>query len=323
MAWGNSLTSYRTWGFPTITDYDHAARREAETKPIRGDANGTKPLGDRKKKYVNIRTDAPDPNTKNPDIVCRMGNTDIVRYKPNGDVVVNIGGWASATINDFLWHLLGLPARTYDNKTWVKCFYKALPNETAVSGEYVLPNNRDVTFRKDEVARVWLSCDVAPAMTHKVIREKSNLVRKSYPAFTQYLRNMVKLRTETKETKHWTGEINVERVITVTVDEMKALNIDARIPNLEFRKRGEPAAMNLRVMMLSDDPAQHYLAFILIIRGAYAWSYVPAAGLSVFDHVVTDFYNKLLLFIHKNEVLEEVPTDTNTAKRDTYRRWFE
>ena len=322
MAWGNSLTSYRSWGFPTITDYKDAARREAETKPIRGDVNGTKPLGDRKKKYINIRTDAPNPNTKNPDIVCRMGNTDVVRYKPNGDVVVNVGGWTSSTINDFLWHLLGLPVRTFDNRSWVKCFYKRNSKETAVGGEFVFPPNKDITFRKDELTRGWVTSDVQPAFTHKVNREKSNLVRKSYAPFTQYLRNMIKLRLEIIEKKHWTGSVEVERVVTITSKEMQAEGIESNVPKLEFRPRGDSAAQNVRGMMLSDDPAQYYRAFLHIIRGTYAWNYVPAVGISVYEDAIGDFYNKLLLFIHKKEVLEVAISDDNKSKRDPYGQWF-
>ena len=319
MSWNNS---YRTWGFPTMTTYDQAAYHEAQVKPIRGDKNGTKPLGDRKKKYINVRK-VETTSTENPDIVCRMGNTDVVRYKRSGDVVVNIGGYSSATTNDFLGQLLHMDVRTFDNKSWVKCFYQSSPMETATSGEYVLPNNKNVVFRMDAITRQWVTADVIPAYTHKVNREKSNLVRKSYTTFTRYLRNMVKLRTEITEKKHWTGDIVVERVVTISNEEMASLGIKSGYgERLQFKPHSNAMAQNVRGMMMSDDPEQHYTAFAQIVKGASGYSYMPQKGIAVYADAIGDFYNKFLLFVHKNDVLEKVISTSDTAKRDPYGTWF-
>ena len=45
MAWGNRSG----WDLPTLRNYKEASDWEAAVKPIRGDKNGTKPLGDRRK----------------------------------------------------------------------------------------------------------------------------------------------------------------------------------------------------------------------------------------------------------------------------------
>lgn len=313
MAWGRG--SYRNWGFPPILTYDQAARHEAAVKPIRGDAYGTKPLGDRKKKYNSIIKDE-----ATQDIIARLHNTDVVRYKPNGDIVVNNGGWATASTHDFLGALLHLPVRTFDSNSWISCYYQHSPMEEAVQGEYVMPNNVDITLRA--TGNGWATSDVVMPYTHKVNRVKANLVRKSYPSFTRYLRNMIKLRTELREKRHWTGETEVERIITVTQPELVELHMDARTQFLQLRKSGEDVAQNVRGMMLSDDPEKHYTAFVQIVRGAFAWGYIPAAGISVYANAIIDFYNQLLLFIHKYDVLERVPCDNGKAKRDPYGGWF-
>lgn len=321
MSWNNT---YRTWGFPTMSTYDQAAYHEAQVKPIRGDKNGTKPLGDRKKKYINIRKDETT-SAENPDIVCRMGNTDVVRYKRNGDIVVNIGGYASATTNDFLGQLLHMSMRTFDNNAWVDCVYQHNPIEDAIKGEYIMPRNADVVFRRDAVTRQWVTADVMPAFTHKVNREKSNLVRKSYASFTRYLRNMVKLRTEISEKRHWTGETVVERIVTISTEELTNLGIQASTgyaSRLQFRPHCDSMAQNIRGMMISDDTEQHYKAFAHIVRGASGYSYMPAKGLYVYAEAIVEFYNKFLLFAHKDDVLEKALSDTNAAKRDPYGAWF-
>jgi len=315
MAYGQ----YRTWGFNTLLDYDQAARWESEIKPIRGDANGTKPLGVRNKKHMNIHKDE---DTQ--DIVIRLNShRDAVRYRPNGDIVINIGGYANIGMHEFLGQLLGMDVRTYDYNAWVKCFYKANPMETAVSGEYIMPLNTDMVFRMDAITRQWVTSDVAPAFTHKVNREKSNLVRKSYAPFTRYLRNMVKLRTEILEKPHWTGDRVVERVVTINNEELANLGIKTGYPErIQFRKHSDSVAQNVRGMMISDDPEQHYKAFAHIAHGASGYSYMPQRGIAVYDYAITDFYNKFLLFAHKDDVLERVVSDNNSAKRDPYGAWF-
>ena len=314
MAYGQ----YRTWGFNALLDYDQAARWESLVKPIRGDANGTKPLGVRNKKYNSIRRDE-----ATQDIICRINNRDAVRYRPNGDIVINVGGYANITMHEFLGQLLGMSVRTYDYNAWVKCFYKGNSMETAVAGEYIMPLNTNMVFRMDAITRQWVTSDVAPAFTHKVNREKSNLVRKSYASFTRYLRNMVKLRTEITEKKHWTGDIVVERVVTISNEELANLGIKTGYnERINFRKSSDSLAQNVRGMMISDDPEQHYRAFAYVAHGASGYSYMPQRGLAVYDYAITDFYNKFLLFAHKQDVLEKVVSSSDSAKRDPYGAWF-
>ena len=74
--------------------------------------------------------------------------------------------------------------------------------------------------------------------------------------------------------------------------------------------------------MMSDDPAKHYLAFVQIVRGTFSWGYIPSNGITVYADGIIDFYNKFLLFIHKHDVLERVPSDSAKAKRDPYGAWF-
>jgi len=315
MAYGQ----YRTWGFNALLDYDQAARWESEIKPIRGDANGTKPLGVRNKKHMNIRRDE---DTQ--DIVLRLnGRSDAVRYRPNGDIVINIGGYANIGMHEFLGQLLLMDVRTYDYNAWVKCFYKGSPMDTAVSGEYIMPLNTDMVFRMDAITRQWVTSAVAPAFTRKVNRTKANLVRKSYASFTRYLRNMVKLRTEITEKQHWTGDKVVERVVTISTEELTGLGIkDNYQQRIQFRSYSDDIAQNVRGMMISDDPEQHYRAFAHIAHGASGYSYMPQRGINVYANAITDFYDKFLLFAHKHDVLERVVSDNNKAKRDQYGAWF-
>lgn len=327
MAWGNS--SYYSWGFRALLDYADAVQWEANVKPIRGDVNNTKPLGNRRKKHINIKK---DPTTQ--DIVVNFGCTEIVRYKPNGDVIINNGGWVSASTHEFLWALLRLPMRTFDGKAWVKCFYQPkdqdmgtlIPIErpVATAGEYILPNNTPVKFRLDPISNQWVSSELAMPFTHKVNREKANLVRKSYANFKRYLSGIVKLRTEVREKSYWGGQTETERVVVISGEELSQHRLRENSNNsvLRFNNASDELGKKVRNLMLSDNADDNYKAFLYIVRGQYAYGYVPNTGIAVYSDAVFEFYNRMLLFIHKHEVLDKEPMGTDHAKRDPYGAWF-
>lgn len=329
MSWGRS----RSWGFPPLMSYAEVAKWETLVKPIRGDKNGTKPLGDRRKKWNNINR---DPDTQ--DIFINYASTEIARYKPDGDIIVNNGGWVSATTHDFIYNLLRLHIRTMDRKARVSCFYHHEANDSnpelmnishepkAVAGEFVMPNNRPVTFRMDPINQQWTTSDVLLPYTHKVNREKSNLVRKSYAKFKRYMSGIVKLRTEVREKTYWNGQNETERLVVITKEELAQYTNATRGRNQPFLRlipACDDMAQNLRGMMLSDDPQLNYSAFLQIARSAYGYGYVPHGGFAVYVDAIFDAYNKILLFIHKHEVLERVQTEADSAKRDAYGAWFE
>lgn len=325
MTWGRN----RSWGFPPIMDYASAARHEANVKPIRGDKNGTKPLGDRRKKWNNINR---DPNSH--DIFINYGSTEIVRYKPNGDVIVNNGGWPTATTHDFLYALLRLHVRTFDSKAWVSCYYQPgdihdnqlgiIEKPVAVSGEWVMPNNTPLTFRMDTLSRQWVTSDIELPYTHRVNRQKANLVRKSYAKFRHYLIGITKLRTETREQTRWNGEVETERVVVVSKEELssRGFPVSASSTHLVLRKHGEDTAKRVDQLMRSDDADANYEAFLQLVRGTYGYGYIPHAGIAVHPHALIEFYDKLLLFIHKDSVLVRTPAARAKAKRDPYGAWF-
>jgi hypothetical protein len=195
----------------------------------------------------------------------------------------------------------------------------------AVSGEYIFPNNTPVTFWHDEISRSWVTSDITLPYTHKVNREKSNLVRKSYANFRRYLSGIIKLRTETRETPYWGGGTKTEHLILVTKEELSSHGFASNhsATHIRFNKASTGLAREARDYMLSTDPNDNYKAFLHIIRSVYGYGFIPHQGIGVYTKDIMPFLNKLLLFIHKNEVLERVSNETAKAKRDPYGAWFE
>lgn len=292
--------AHRPWGIPYILSYQSALNHEANVKPIRGDKNGTKPLGDRKRKYFNIRRDGDD-------VVVRMHSTDIARYKPDNRIIINNGGWVSSSTHDMFGELLGLPMWTFNSKAWVSGY------ANGVKGDYLVPSGQDVTITANE-AGGWNLDGITAPTTHKVSRKAANAARKQYANFKRYLSGMLKVRLETIKQRTWQGEMEMQ-VVRLGYDEMQSVN------TINLSKRDYDRAQNLRGMMLSEDTNNHYVALLHIARSAYGSYYVPRQGILIEPESVMAFFDKLLLFIHRDEVLTEVPMEGG-AKRDPYAAWF-
>lgn len=315
MAWGNRSG----WSLPTLRNYKEASDWEAAVKPIRGDKNGTKPLGDRRKKYMNIRREGDD-------IVLRLYNSDLVRFKPDGDVLVSNGGYPTASTHDFIGYTIHLPIRTYDGKSWVSCFRAADMVTDLQLGEYPFPNNEFVTFRAVDRSPYWVTSHVDRPFTHQIIREKANLVRKHYASFKRYAMGIMKLRSEIHEETSWTGDVIRTEAFTITRDELDQFNLLDKRPQFvatrgAFRRGDERIAMQINEWMLSDDAGQQYKALLHMVRSVHGY-YVPHNGICVEPRTVIDFMNLLILFIHKDSVLQKVYHEDGKPKRDAYGAWF-
>lgn len=99
---------------PHIADYDKAVRLEANIKPIRGRDTSTKPLTSRRQDQLTIRKDADN-------IVIKLYRTDIITFKPSGEIEILLGNWLTRTtvsvISDVLWWC---DARLVHGNVWYK-----------------------------------------------------------------------------------------------------------------------------------------------------------------------------------------------------------
>lgn len=164
-----------------IRDYARACESEARIKPIRGTT--LKPLGPRRHKEMQIL------KQPNEDIVCRLYQTDVVTYKPNGDIVVQVGGWASPTTTAFMMNVLGNHFWQFDNQVWVR----ARTEEQGEDKSFPLLTQGDNVFRRIRSGDLLLT-NPQSCKTHKINREGANNVRKRYESFRNYIDRMFRLR---------------------------------------------------------------------------------------------------------------------------------
>jgi hypothetical protein len=114
-----------------MLSYDSALKKHQSIKPIRGRSDqNTRPLARRGNDNLTIRQDP-----SNSDIVVRLYQTDIIRYKSGGDGynnLIELDPYPSVLTNRVMWSILG----PHTNTHWSDRDYP-LPNHiTEVGGRY-------------------------------------------------------------------------------------------------------------------------------------------------------------------------------------------
>lgn len=217
-----------TKGIRTFNSYKEASDWEAAVKPVRGDKNNTKPLGVRYKKHMNIRRE------ENGDIIIRFYSTDIITYHPNGTITLDHGGYKTQSTASLMMAVLPWrvrPQLRYGHM-WMWGDY-AEEGCATHTGRYCLPRKAVIEFNPE--TRNYRIHNPEPVYVHNIDRKNKNLVMKEYAGFLAYFKAMTALRAED-------GEI--------------VLGDDERSPYLY------PQDLDNR--MRSDDPADHYDAFLSV-----------------------------------------------------------
>ena len=157
-------------GLRRVQDYAKAVEIEAEIVPIRGKSPECKPL-DRKrhKQSVTIRRVGED-------VVVKAYSTDVLTYKPDGEIVVDTGGFSTMSTADVIGRVLGMSVRAYGDRLWI---YQR------VGGWYVL--GRGTRLVRGEVV------NPIHVPVRQLNRKKTKVVRDQYRPFMDYARGMCKL----------------------------------------------------------------------------------------------------------------------------------
>ena len=171
-----------TSGVPMLHNYEQAAAHEAKIKPIRGRAVECKPVGQRNITHATIRRDADD-------IVVRIYRTDIVRYKPDGRIIVNQGGHASNATRAYLNAMMKGYFGSHQGVTiW---------SDSNTKGWFIMHDRADNIFIPDpENPDRHIFTNPIPQVTHKKDRAGMKAIRARYAPFIRYMKNVKKLQGE-------------------------------------------------------------------------------------------------------------------------------
>lgn len=297
-----SLSWRTTCAIPYLPDYAAASKREAETKPIRGDEFKRKPLGRRDQKYRHIQrlpdnsigifdgwSHWQDASQRAPDI----------QFFENGEIhVYTAPGWNKATPNDVLTEVMGVHVFTEGRKAWIKYDGGMTPlreraKATYVSGKGWVPPTEESTpsiFRRNEAGR--LECLNPLALTtHVVSRKGAKAVRERYMGALDYIDALVRLRRDDPPKWEEIARAFSERF---TGEELTSWHTFNKIPEVHLSSFKREHALSLTALMQSDDLNDHYKAYLWLQRGA---GHTP--------EIIKAHADKVLAWVHRDEWFKE------------------
>lgn len=148
-------------------------------KPIRGRSEEVRPIGDRRRDHERIEMDG--------DVVaCRLYNTQVVRYYPDGTIGLQCGGWDSPLTADFIHEHSPWQCFKRHNKLWVM-----VPSEAEKYTYYPVPSGGELRF--SHVDGYWRP-EKEVIITKQVIdRDKAKANREPFKPFLQWAKAFMAL----------------------------------------------------------------------------------------------------------------------------------
>jgi len=180
-----------TEGVLYLRCYTAAVQWEANVKPIRGRTPECKPLGDRRKTNVTIRREGDD-------IIARLYSTDIVRWKPDGTIIVRQDGHESQTTRKYLNALLAPHFGSWQGVTYV---WRGLDDDeekpSSAMGHLLHAYEDNIFVGEPNNVRPLHFVNPKPCVVHVKDRAGSKAVREQYAGFIRYVKNIKKLMGDT------------------------------------------------------------------------------------------------------------------------------
>ena len=168
---------------PYIDSYEKALAKWHSTKPIRGRTPEIRPLGQRRDCDVySIRK-----NVWTNVIECVLYTTPVVRFTPEDEVILNFGGWASSSTCQFVGGVLRNVYAGRQRGNVVLSFSNGAKAMLGTNEELVLVRGAHGG---------WVPRAKQTLYNYRINRKEANNVRKSVSEFRDYLKGIVKLKTE-------------------------------------------------------------------------------------------------------------------------------
>lgn len=169
--------NYRNSGISRIFDYAQAVKWFDDTPPIRGKGRnaGVKPLGHRNRVHFQIHKRDGDA------IACRLYDTDVVTYYPNGDIVVKPLGYTTMTTANFISDVLGIHAYIHDKSLQIGV--QGLPYRI----------KQQLTLRRNEQGSLTV-VEAEKFHTLNINRKVKKEALASIAPFEAYVRQQMKIR---------------------------------------------------------------------------------------------------------------------------------
>jgi hypothetical protein len=275
------MLNYKTYyDLPTLRSYEAALKHFEKVKPIRGDANGTKPVGRRDQKWLSIYM-------REDKAVCigSMWNREraLLAYYPDGRVAIEQG--IGASCRERIQRIAGLNIRRKNNEDWVAA--AAHVDGSEVVGHYPLrlkynSDRKAVFILRENGVAIYLN--PVPVYKHTINRKVKAELTARYKPFMQYVEAMAKLSADPTQFSQWDKEsMDNPRIPMFTLDQRDALGIPNKHLYSRYNNHQDTLAEFL-TLVDSGDTENWYKAMVWLQVGY--WKLLLNEAKTSFTHVV-------------------------------------
>jgi len=155
-----------------------------------------------------------DDGERKPSYECVLYSTTVVRFRPDGVVVVRDGGYVTQSTHAFIRRLTSVSVSTHEGATVLHAF----------NGKFEIPrgsNSSDSTsllMRKNENGQYEV-LNGEPQYKLEINRTGTSAIRRRYAEFIKYFDSMVALRKEAADGRYW-GQANGSEIVKFTEEEL-------------------------------------------------------------------------------------------------------
>jgi hypothetical protein len=288
-----SYGGYRNSGISRLNNYAQAKEWYEAVEPIRGTGRngGLKPLGHRNRTHFQILKGTDD------EIKCRLYDTDVVTFFPDGRIFIKDATYITQTTANFISDVLGVRAAVQDRDIVVGIY----------GNSYRLRDGMVLARDEQGIMRVL---KVDKAYVHQVNRKVMSTLRKSVKDFMNYLNGSIKVRDN--------GRFNEEEKEAL----LEHLGMEdygfglAAVPTW----RNETDDLRKRLVMFFDmvksgDMENWYRASCWLAFSQHTWikaiSITPKQAKITMDNFILAAYP---------EALTKIEVPEGVVKRDRYRQ---
>jgi hypothetical protein len=306
------MLNWRTYdALPVLRSYAAALEHWEKTIPIRGDADGTKPVGRRDQKWLAIYVRDTDK------AVCigYSWNKDkqkaLLAYHPDGRVAIeqHIG----ASCRERIQRIAVLNIQRYNNEDWVHAISHVDGEE--VVGQYPLnlgynKPRKAVFILRPHDTPIYLN--PVPVYKHTINRKAKAELTKQYQPFMQYVEVMAKLSADPTQYSQWDSEsADNPRIPMAKLEERDALGIPNKHLYTTYNSNEDTIAEFL-TLVDSGDTEKWYKAMVWLQVGH--WRLLLNEAKTKFTHVVHRH--------HRDALFTKERVDAGKCVQDRYGRYF-
>ena len=293
----------RNSGIPQVNDYATALKLWEETKPIRGRAVDTRPLGHRRNDHYLIN--------KLPDgaVQCILYQTPVVIFHENGEVHIKHDGWNSVSTCNFIGEVLGIHSFIYNHKLCVGFNY----------GNYVVPVE-GLTIKRN-ATWVYEPVNPVPVMSHALNRKGANNVRARYKPFTTYLSSMCKLKAGSDY-----PQSELVRVFGLNKYKQPNMGDLSRDNYNEWEDSVKPFFEWVSDTKEETQNESFYKGLLLMAKSFGVENWVRGGsqeeGYALTERKALKAFDDLVIGFHRDETLEEKVLPEGVVNKDSYGKYF-